>query len=279
MQIEHLKKEVAAIGLGHRWQLLEKMLGQEIRLTLQEFTDQSISIGQSQAGGKPHVPDNFVWPTDQEQNPLDFIAQINCSAAHKFDPSGLLPKEGLISFFYSSEQPAGFDPQERDKFSVFYFEDTNSLRVAEFPENFATSFNPMHIIFSQEPSLPSIEKVNEAFNLYDNDEEFDLYATLRDVTPTHKMFGYANEIDTDDMALQCELIANDVYCGDTEHFEHPQIKEFETKAHDWHLLLQIDSDDEAGFMWGDVGRIYFWIRKQDLSNRNFGNVWVIMQCT
>jgi hypothetical protein len=29
------------------------------------------------------------------------------------------------------------------------------------------------------------------------------------------------------------------------------------------LLLQVDSDDDAGMMWGD-GRIYYWIRRENL---------------
>ena len=32
-------------------------------------------------------------------------------------------------------------------------------------------------------------------------------------------------------------------------------------------------------MWGDVGKLYFWIRKQDLARRDFSNVWMIMQCS
>jgi uncharacterized protein YwqG len=44
------------------------------------------------------------------------------------------------------------------------------------------------------------------------------------------------------------------------------------------LLLQIDSDDAIGWTWGDAGRLYFWIRKQDLAARRFDRVWTILQC-
>jgi len=30
---------------------------------------------------------------------------------------------------------------------------------------------------------------------------------------------------------------------------------------------------------GDVGRIYFVIRRQDLEQKDFKNVWLILQCT
>ncbi|MEM9093270.1 MAG: DUF1963 domain-containing protein [Cyanobacteria bacterium P01_F01_bin.53] len=31
--------------------------------------------------------------------------------------------------------------------------------------------------------------------------------------------------------------------------------------------------------WGDSGRLYFWIRKQDLVKRDFSNIWCEMQCS
>jgi len=35
------------------------------------------------------------------------------------------------------------------------------------------------------------------------------------------------------------------------------------------LLLQIDSEDDAGMMWGDVGRLYWWMKKDELTRRDF----------
>ncbi|MCD2347047.1 DUF1963 domain-containing protein [Clostridium guangxiense] len=31
-------------------------------------------------------------------------------------------------------------------------------------------------------------------------------------------------------------------------------------------------------MFGDCGEIYFYIRKADLKDKNFENVWLILQC-
>ena len=30
--------------------------------------------------------------------------------------------------------------------------------------------------------------------------------------------------------------------------------------------------------WGDVGRIYYWIRDDALLNREFDNTWLVLQC-
>ena len=35
------------------------------------------------------------------------------------------------------------------------------------------------------------------------------------------------------------------------------------------LLAQIDTDDAADMMWGDVGTLYWLIRPEDLAARNF----------
>ena len=42
------------------------------------------------------------------------------------------------------------------------------------------------------------------------------------------------------------------------------------------LLLQLDTDDDTGWMWGDMGMIYFWIAPQELDARNFDDVRLIL---
>ena len=49
-------------------------------------------------------------------------------------------------------------------------------------------------------------------------------------------------------------------------------------AEDLRLLLQLDSEDEAGMMWGDLGRLYFVIRQEDLKSLHFENVAMDWQC-
>jgi uncharacterized protein YwqG len=49
-------------------------------------------------------------------------------------------------------------------------------------------------------------------------------------------------------------------------------------AAEWMLLLQVDTDDEVGWMWGDVGTICFWVRESNLSAGRFDRVWMIFQC-
>jgi uncharacterized protein YwqG len=32
-------------------------------------------------------------------------------------------------------------------------------------------------------------------------------------------------------------------------------------------------------MWGDLGRLYYWIRLQDLARADFSGVWMVLQCS
>lgn len=46
----------------------------------------------------------------------------------------------------------------------------------------------------------------------------------------------------------------------------------------WLLLLQIDSDDDMGIMWGDVGVGGFFIRENDLKKCDFSRVLYNWDC-
>lgn len=89
----------------------------------------------------------------------------------------------------------------------------------------------------------------------------------------HRLFGYCQSIQGP-MEIECELGRLGVNRSDKNAFR--QAKE---NAKQWRLLLQVDSDsDQSDMMWGDAGRLYFWIRREDLSAANFENCWLVSQC-
>jgi uncharacterized protein YwqG len=94
----------------------------------------------------------------------------------------------------------------------------------------------------------------------------------------HRLLGHPQLIQNP-MELECQLASNGVYCGGPEGYESEKAKHLQSGAADWRLLLQIDTDEEGpGWMWGDVGRIYFWIKEHDLKNLRFRDAWLILQC-
>jgi uncharacterized protein YwqG len=80
------------------------------------------------------------------------------------------------------------------------------------------------------------------------------------------------------MELECQLVSNGVYCGEPSEDDSPETRALEGGAKDWRLLLQVDSDDDLGVTWGDLGSLYFWIRESDARSGRFDNCWVVLQC-
>jgi uncharacterized protein YwqG len=135
-------------------------------------------------------------------------------------------------------------------------------------------FEACALIAQQEISLPSYGSNLLKFLTKEEQETvFELFGGN-----INKMLGYADTIQGD-MELECELVTNGLYCGDPSGYNDPRAKELEPNAVDWRLLLQVDSnEDENGMMWGDVGRLYFWIKEHHLLAKNFDKSWVILQC-
>jgi len=92
------------------------------------------------------------------------------------------------------------------------------------------------------------------------------------------ILGYADAIQAP-MELECALVTNGLYCGDSTGYNDLRAKSLEVEADKWMCLLQVDSEDEkTGMMWGDAGKLYFWIREDDLKNKRFDKSWFCLQC-
>ncbi len=79
------------------------------------------------------------------------------------------------------------------------------------------------------------------------------------------------------MEIECQLASHGVYCGESSVHSAPEFARLRDGAGDWRLLLQLDSDDDLGVMWGDGGILYFWIREEDAQTGRFDNAWVVLQ--
>lgn len=73
-----------------------------IKLKISKPKDK-LPAGSSKLFGNPDVWDGFEWPYIEENGEkydLTFMCQIDCAKAEGFDESGLLPKTGMLYFFY-----------------------------------------------------------------------------------------------------------------------------------------------------------------------------------
>jgi len=245
----------------------------------------------SKFGGKPFLPASFEWPeyADPDEGvirPLTFFCQINLAEAAPFDRDGLLPKTGILSFFYEWQSYSwGMDAEQQKAAKVFYFENTDGFVSAELPDS-ENNVPELAITFSSKLSYPT----SDEFDLYsqvDCDfEELDEHLKVLGVDPEaepdeHKLLGYAyviqNEMVTECEALYCEMHG--------EAYEEPEdLSEANIQSHqkqsEWILLLQLGtiSQDDLFIMFGDSGMLYFYIRKEDLAARRFDKVLFSLQC-
>jgi uncharacterized protein YwqG len=191
----------------------------------------------------------------------------------------------MLSFFYDTDPEHGvwgFDPKHRSGWSVLYSPPDVDLQVVSFPEDL-----PREARFAEVPLHPHEELTFAPCDSYGVDRlgmPLEQKYVLEDIDaldhdpPIHRLLGNPDPIQAD-MQLECQLASSGIYLGDASGHRDPRHKELEPGAAEWRLLLQIDSDDAAGMMWGDVGRIYWWIRERDLRQRDFTRCWLILQCS
>jgi uncharacterized protein YwqG len=266
-----------------------------------EQEDQS-PTGASKIGGLPDLAPGATWPRrpayaypndgrfrDPEASgpaPLSLLAQINLADLSAYEIDLDLPQAGLLLFFFDIEcQPWGFDPSDAPGTQVIYVPPGQKLERAPHPDGRALSMRSLR--FAQGQSLVSPEWILEALRgNISLDEQYDLEVALEALSDEnyelmtcgdHIMGGRAAEVQGS-MELECQLVTNGIYCGDSNGYHSDKAKTLAPGAADWRLILQLDSDDEAEWMWGDAGRLYFWCREQDIAGHRFDKIWTVLQC-
>lgn len=276
--LEDVHKLFQTFGIGKYFETVKPLVRNAIKLDLTPQDEPAFPLLQSKIGGRPALGENQEWPVNPNGIPMSFIGQLNMAEVNAFDPEKRFPEKGLLSFFYCSNQENwGYDPADKGSFKVFYTENTNGVEIRDFPEEINTAgvFLPNRIDFETVLSIPGCS--DETIAALMNPDDFERYSEISRGLD-NQVFGYANAIQGE-MELECQLVTNGLYCGDGTGYEDPARKELEPGKEDWILLLQIDSEEEkTGMMWGDCGRIYFWIKKQDLANRDFDKAWCVLQC-
>lgn len=256
--------------------------------------------GTSKIGGKPDLPKDFQWfyyngedyKKIVENRPLSFLMQINCEEVHKYDKESLLPEKGMLYFFYELfTMTWGFSPQDRGSAKVFYYDgEIEDLVPADFPE----AMDKDCIIPESKIDFESMNDYPIDFLDYydpdDSDEEMErkekeFEKDLEELgykADTTKLLGHP-ELIQGEYWEECEGVARkNIYYGSApiKYGSNEVKKSIKENAKDWILLMQVSELEigDYGLYFGDSGKIYFNIRKEDLKNKNFDNVWLILQC-
>ena len=242
------------------------------------------TTGFSKIGGSPEASPALEWPS-WNGKPMAFLAQIDLAELGGDLAIDGLPATGSLYFFYDQEQSTwGFDPKDRGSWRVLYLQGNADRVSLAAPKGLAESgvFGEKRVAIRHISSFPSLERL-----LVDGidvspevlDEIEGQWIAAFGGAPQHQIGGFPSVIQGDSMELECQLASHGLYCGDASGYADPRAQELGEGSADWRLLLQLDSDDDIGMMWGDCGMLYFWVRAGDLRACNFAEAWMVLQCS
>ncbi len=200
------------------------------------------------------MPSEIAWPTRRSGDPHSFLAQIDLAGLPVCE--GLpVPRTGSLFFFCDAEYlPDPGDPQDvKDGIKIVYCPTSlsdNALRTTPRDLSSDYTFESWSLNPRLDLTAPA-QDVWEIRSLDMSDAESYAYCELfTQVSASdgsvHRMGGYPNRVQY----------------GKVEPED------------DRRLLLQLDSEGEAGMMWNDQGRLYFTIREEDLESLSFEKAWL-----
>ena len=305
---QDLQAALVEVGLARLANALVARAEDCIRLDRTLLEDAHMPIGASKFGGAPDLPPGTRWPQGEEL-PLSFLLQLDLADAAALpaardlpldgqlsflphmdlaDAAALpvardLPPDGLLSLFFEIEAaqraswlegrgdspswrllytPAGTRLERLTLPDVLatrppIYSELSGHRYLTYPE--ALAFNTAAIHLSSDLSWPGPWD-RGCEDLDWSDVEREVYFTNFRLPPPgeyrHRLLGLWDVIQNDELA-----------------------PDMEAERDAWRLLLQIDSDDDIGTIWGDVGLLYVWIRRADLVARDFSHVRLLDQYT
>lgn len=224
----------------------------------------------SKFGGTPYWPEKTPYP-EILNTPAKLLAQINFSELTK---QGItlpdFPKNGILQFFCPYEDDMlglTFEDYNPDGYShlVIYHEDIDKIPSdSEFLVKISS--NNEYMPFEKELSL--------SFELKEE------YLSLNDDYQVQKFYNFPIPItdeESDDFFENFNNAGSKLggYAYFTQDDPRTYQKIFKPED-DWILLLQMDTDDNL--MWGDSGVANWFIKRQDLINKNFKNVFYTWDC-
>lgn len=230
----------------------------------------------SKIGGKPDLPHNFEWFRNSSGTPLACLLQLNLSEVPIYENDDFLPKSGILYLFYDIENHPWDSDDDENGFAVYYYNgDLNELCPTDFPEETDSDcayagcvdenciVDEYRINFISKKDLPDYED----FTLLSEDGDYiEDYEDERDA-----VLGY-DSLEYSDGYFKLGGYSNCIQNGVSEEFDDDYVQLFQLCS------LAGDYMDGRGFMFGDGGKLYFYIDRKDLAECRFDKVRFVLQC-
>lgn len=233
-----------------------------------EPVESEIYPGCSKIGGAPHVPADFQWIRNNEGKALTFLMQINCEDIHPFDKDNIFPENGMLYFFYDFENEP-WDSQENEYAVLYYDGDVSSFEPCKFPDGDGENYfryaeencviDEQALSFFAAPDLPEYD---------DNEDAADKYSYEEYEAARYKLLGYDADVYSEDF-FKLGGYSNSIQSGLSEVFDSSYVQ-----------LCQLSTfeSENCGFMFGDGGCLYYYIKKEDLISCQFDKTEISLQC-
>jgi hypothetical protein len=230
---------------------------------------QSIAPAASSLSGAALLDPALTWP-QRDGQPLEFLAQLNLEEIP--NTAHARPARGLVSFFYDvANPPWGDEANDHSGTVVLFTPDPATARAQLKPGSPPHAPPRKPLAFTQAAAFCLREDQGDRLEdfIQKTDEATaeivsDMQMTLSEVNP-----GDGNRVLSAPALIQGDM--DDDLASAAGFLGLPR----DTA---WTMLLQLDSDRDLGWCWGDAGSLYFWIPTDDLATGRFDRVWTILQC-
>lgn len=240
-------------------------------------------------GGPAVAPRSMSVPAGRD-GPLSLLATIYLSEVPKTDASHPLPTTGILQVwldvareahepsFGNSHEYLSVRYHKREATSLIERRGRQSAVVpGALPEGMRHFRHcPLRLTACRSLPVPSTLPL-------DDDTEQRYEVLLQDIQPrvNHQMLGYSTPLQSTHVQRQemCETYSRGISPTSRSKREAEAREQARLNAGNWVLLLQLDSDKKAGWMWGDAGMLYLFIERSALRSQDFSNVKHIIECS
>ena len=274
--------------------LLEKSRVEMVRMILKN-SDGKLPLTASKVGGMGYLPMGETYPSQADGKPLALLVQINFSElSNAVDLTQLpqpLPDNGILQVYIGNTDLYGADfdnPYPSDTYQVRYWADTNlPVNQADLDETMAS----VKAVFLEEDYvLPfgvkdefalTFEKAVQSCNLYAYNSSETSKLCDEDYIESELKAKGLDDVDPYDVIDKYHELAG---IGGHQILGYPYFtqtdpREYEESLRQHILLFQLDSDDDADIMWGDMGVANFFMTPEALLARDFNQLVYNWDCS
>jgi len=211
-------------------------------------------LGGTKLGGRPDLPLDMAWPTI-EGTPQAFVAQVDLAevmdALRTMHPE-IEARSGLLTFFCDSAFRIRGEDRSELGCEVLGIPPGTAIGPRDFPDALPQEWRHLELPLGAEAELMNVPVDAWEVEQSGVDHQQIWAWGERNGYPEdrrHRMFGYPEPVQNEPRQWSDEI-----------------------------LLLQVDADPDAGMDWGDVGRVFYLIRRDDLGASVFSRVQLVFQC-